>query len=112
MNEFVRLDLEIYKPTVEIALKKFKDNLKMYKSNNVKCVYVVHGYGSHGKGGLIRDSFRKELKTLKDQKIIKKYIFGEDFNIMNNDAYVLKHTYQELEHLFHTVNKGVTVIEL
>ena len=110
MNNFVKLNLELYKPTVNEAIEKFIFHLNNYKKNNIKCIYIIHGYGSHGKGGLIRDAIRKKISTLKEQNLIKTYIYGEDFNILNNTAYQLKQQYKELEHLFHMKNKGVTIV--
>ena len=39
-------------------------------------------------------------------------VYGEDFKILNRDAYDMKTKCEELESLFHCTNKGVTIIEL
>lgn len=106
------INLEIGRPTVEEAIKKFEFELKNAVKSNISCFLFIHGYGSHGKGGLIREELREEIKSLKNQNKIKCYVFGEDFKILNNDANRLRHKYDDLERLFHMTNKGVTVVEI
>lgn len=106
------INLELGRPTVDEALKKFSNELKNAKKNNIACLLLIHGYGSHGKGGLIRTAIREELSELKEKSQLKTIVYGEDFKILNNDANRLRHKYDELEYLFHMTNKGVTVVEL
>ena len=112
MSTLKTINLEFGRPTVEEALKRFDIELKKAKKNDVGCLLIIHGYGSHGKGGLIRDALREKLGTLLNDKAIKTCIYGEDFKILDKDANRLRHQYTELESLFHMTNKGVTVVEV
>ena len=112
MSKLKTINLELGRPTVDNALKKFGIELKNAKNTGVGCLLVIHGYGSHGKGGLIRTAIREELVDLKDKNQIKTIVYGEDFKILNNDANKLRHKYDELGYLFHMTNKGVTVVEI
>lgn len=106
------INLEFGRPTVDEALKRFGTELKNAKNTGVGCLQIIHGYGSHGKGGLIRVAIREDLEKYKNKYQIKTIVYGEDFKILNNDANRLRHKYEELEPLFHMTNKGVTVVEL
>lgn len=111
MEKLKIVNLELGRPTVEFALNKFANELKNAKNIGMGCLLVIHGYGSHGKGGLIRTALREELIDMKEKKQIKTIVYGEDFKILNNDANRLRHKYDGLEYLFHMTNKGVTVVE-
>ena len=112
MGRLKTINLELGRPTVDEALKRFGIELKNAKQTGVGCLQIIHGYGSHGKGGLIRTAIREELEDYKSNNQIKTIVYGEDFKILNNDANRLRHKYEELEQLFHMTNKGVTVVEI
>ena len=59
--EFVVLDFENDKPTTEIALAMLEIEVERMKKFGGKIIKVVHGYGSHGKGGEIRKIIHKSL---------------------------------------------------
>ena len=87
--------------------------VKQVLSNSKKaCIYIIHGYGSSGKGGVIRQKVRSFLNAQLKNGKIKAVINGEDFNVLNFKALELKNKYKELEQLFRVCNHGVTVIEV
>ena len=58
--------------------------IKQVISNNKKtCIYIIHGYGSSGKGGVIRQKVRSFLNVQVKNGKIKSMINGEDFNVFN-----------------------------
>lgn len=75
------------------------------------CIYIIHGYGSSGKGGIIRQKVRSYLNAQLKNGKIKAVIYGEDFNVLNFKALELKNKYKELSEMFTVCNHGVTVIE-
>ncbi len=75
-------------------------------------IYIIHGYGSSGKGGVIRKKIRSFLNAQLKNGKIKAVINGEDFNVFNFKALELKNKYKELEQLFRVCNHGVTVVEV
>ena len=86
--------------------------VKQVLSNSKKtCIYIIHGYGSSGKGGVIRQKVRSFLNAQLKNGKIKAVINGEDFNVLNK-ALELKNRYKELEQLFRVCNHGVTVVEV
>ena len=99
-------------PTSADALKLLKASIANAKSWNVGCLYVIHGYGSSGKGGVIREKVRQWLHAQERNGSVKAVINGEDFTIFNFKALELKNTYKQLEQLLNVYNHGVTVVEL
>lgn len=112
MKRLKEINLENGKPTVADALMILKSSISNAKSGNVGCLYVIHGYGSSGKGGSIREKARQWLNAQARNGVIKCVINGEDFNIFNFKALELKNTYKELEPLLKVCNHGVTIVEL
>lgn len=89
------------------------DYIKQVISNNRKaCLYIIHGYGSSGKGGIIRQKVRSYLNAQLKNGKVKTVINGEDFNVLNFKALELKNKYKELSELFTVCNHGVTVVEI
>ena len=78
----------------------------------MKCVKIVHGYGSHGKGGKIRVEVRAYLERMKRQGRITDYIPGERFSIFDEATRAAFARCGELRQdsdLEHA-NNGVTII--
>ena len=112
MKRLKEINLENGMPTSDDALKLLKSSIANAKSGNVGCLYIIHGYGSSGRGGAIRDKARKWLDAQARNGKVKAVINGEDFTIFNFKALELKNTYKELEQLLKVCNHGVTVVEL
>ena len=61
--------------------------VKQVISNSKKtCIYIIHGYGSSGKGGVICQKVISFLNTQAKKGKIKSVINGEDFNVFNFKA--------------------------
>ena len=57
-------------PLVEEALGRMRIGLQEMRVSRAKAVKLIHGYGSTGRGGKIRDAVRDELAVMKRRKII------------------------------------------
>lgn len=106
------INLEEGMPTVEEAMEMLKNKIKRCRQNKILCLYIIHGYGSSGKGGAIRQSVRKWLGSQLNGGKIKACVFGEEFNIVDETSRNLNERYEGLEELTRIHNHGVTVIEL
>lgn len=82
------------------------------RNNKKACLYIIHGYGSSGKGGIIRKELGRYLSAQLKNGKIKALVFGEEFNIFDNNALRLKGKYKELEELTKYHNDGVTIVEI
>jgi hypothetical protein len=109
------LNLEEKLPTVDQALEKFDHTLSELSGTAVKVVKVIHGYGSGGKGGRIKEAIRQELIYQRRTHIIHSYYAGEDLQPG-------KEAYQELNKQNPTIkniltkdmlgNPGITLVIL
>ena len=112
MNEYIELNIKENMPTLSDAIENLKFSMARFKKNKYKCVLVIHGYGSSGKGGIICVKARQWLKSQERTQKVRTVIFGEEFNIFNPKVIELKNRFPQLEQLLKIYNHGVTVVEL
>jgi hypothetical protein len=108
------VNLEAGRPVVDVALHRMNELIEDSIRNNVNVLTLIHGYGSSGKGGVIRLECRKMLEFLKNKGIIKGYIAGEDFNKRSGLVKSLLRRYPQLgmdKHL-NRGNRGITLVVL
>ena len=109
MSNYIEINIKEGMPTVGEAMSFLRKYVE--SCGRGKCVVIVHGYGSSGKGGAIREKARQWLEAQRKSGKIKKVICGEDITIFNFDALDLKKKHRELEEYFKVCNHGITVIE-
>lgn len=108
------VNLEAGRPVLEIAISKLNEIITDSVRNDVNVLTLIHGYGSSGKGGVIRWECRKILDFLKSKGQISDYIAGEDFNKRCGSVKSLLRRYPQLcedKHL-NRGNKGITLVIL
>ena len=79
-------DIKSDMPTSDQALRRVDMAISTAKRSGASALKIIHGYGSTGKGGVIRTGVRRRLGELKTQGKIKAFIPGEDFSIFNAGA--------------------------
>lgn len=112
MNELLTVNLKEDMPPVDIALCNMELEIELAKVSGVKAIKFIHGYGSSGYGGLICKAVRDRLFSLKKQRIIKEYIFGEDWDLNNPKCFKLITKFSGVydgEDLNHS-NAGMTIV--
>ena len=108
------VNLEQGLPTVEQALHRLQQELTTARVEQIRLLTLIHGYGSTGKGGAIRQECRKTLDYLARKGEIDTVIFGEDFSRRHGSVKHLLSRFPELSshpHLNHQ-NKGITLVLL
>ena len=110
--KYTEINIKEDMPLVADAMKYLQDAIGRLKRDKYECVLIIHGYGSTGKGGAIRNKARQWLNAQKREGNIKYVINGEEISIFNFDALDLKARHRELEAYFKVCNHGVTVIEI
>ncbi len=70
-------------PNTDYALFLIDQEIKYCKATGVKGLVMIHGYGSHGQGGAIKEAVKTYLPELKKNKIIEEYVFGENWGDTN-----------------------------
>ena len=71
-------------PSVDDAIRRITYNIKNAAPMGVSAIKLIHGYGSTGKGGAIREETRKYLERMKKQSKIRDYITGENLSIFDD----------------------------
>jgi hypothetical protein len=101
-------------PTVEEARRMVNEQIKRARSEGIKVLKVIHGYGSSGKGGALRVALRKSFKLRRKEGAIKDFIAGEDFSIFNQTSLILLEQVPELrgDTALDAMNEGVTILWL
>lgn len=94
MREF---DVHLGQPTVDVALRLLDNALRQYRTAE-PCVKIIHGYGSSGLGGAIRQAVRQALAERQSKGVIKAYIPGE--------AFIQPMGYADLIHHYKTLLHG------
>ena len=72
--KLITIDIKSERQTVAEAIAQFLVEVDAYKKGGFKVMKVIHGYGSHGVGGAIRDNFLKKCQDLKNRKIIEDFV--------------------------------------
>jgi hypothetical protein len=108
MNEY---SVKSGMPSVSEALIRLQTFIKMTQKKE-RIIKIVHGYGSSGVGGSIKEAVRAYLAEQKNKGLIKSYIPGEAFSqMMGFDAEIK--TYQSLlekDSDYRKSNSGITYI--
>jgi hypothetical protein len=106
------INLEHGRPFVAEAIKKLLCEIQAARIEQVRVLTVIHGYGSSGKGGAIRDECRKSLDYLLSTGEIKGYIPGEDFSSRAGLVKALLRQFPELTNNrnLDRRNPGVTLV--
>lgn len=77
------VNLKTTRPDLQTALAIIQTEIQNAKAEDVSVLKVLHGYGSHGKGGIILIELRKYLLFLKKKGQIKDFFGGDDWNLFN-----------------------------
>jgi len=106
------VNIERGRPLVETALKQMENELARARTDRVRVVTLIHGYGSSGKGGKIRMECRKVLDQLSRRKKINFAIAGEEFRKRTGPGKALLHRFPHLERdcASDFSNPGVTIV--
>ena len=57
--KYTEINIKSDMPVVGDAMKYLQDTILRLKKEKCECVLIVHGYGSTGKGGAIREKARQ-----------------------------------------------------
>ncbi len=114
MSAIRTFNVEAGMPTVDEARRLIIAEIKRAKSDGVRVLKVIHGYGSSGKGGALCVGLRKSFRLRRKEGVIKAVIAGEDFTIFNTAALDLLEAVPELrgDPDLGATNEGVTLLWL
>lgn len=99
-------------PNVDYALFLIDEEIRYSRAIGNRVVVIIHGYGSHGMGGAIKQGVKRYLPQLKKMGIIDKYVFGENWGNTNPDVKEIEKISPDiiLNENLSSINSGVSVI--
>ena len=101
-------------PLVDEALRRLAASVSAARAQDLRVLSVVHGYGSSGKGGVIRDECRKYLDILRGKGQIADFVLGEDLGKRHPQGKNLLKRFPQLDNYrdCRVANPGITVVVL
>ena len=116
--EFVKTAAEPYRvvnlergmPIVRDALQRFASELETASRTGCKALVLIHGYGSSGKGGAIKDAVRKQLQFCMDQKTLSEVLPGEECGKRSGHARQVAKRFPFLVEFVQRANPGITLV--
>ena len=105
------LNLELGRPSGDAAVSKMKNTLLTYKGQGVKAVIVIHGYGSGGEGGVIRERARRALADGDLRGIVRDFVPGEQWAARKREFVGMCKALEKEDRQI-AGNQGVTVVIL
>ena len=101
-------------PNSDYALFLIDEEIKYSRAIGNRAVVIIHGYGSHGQGGVIKEAVKNYLPELKKKHIIADYVLGEHWGDTNESKQNMCRICPDL--ILHEnlqgLNSGVSVILL
>jgi hypothetical protein len=89
------VNLEEGMPTVERARLRMERELQGAREAGYRAVKLIHGYGSSGVGGALRDELQKQLRLAVRNGVIRALIAGEDWRISDETTWALLKRFPE-----------------
>ncbi|MGA3125201.1 MAG: hypothetical protein ABSD13_00675 [Candidatus Korobacteraceae bacterium] len=108
------VNLEEGRPTVNAALLRLDHALSGARADGVLLLKLIHGYGSSGVGGRLREEIWKALDRLKRDGVISGFIPGEDFRLSDEATWALVKRDKAIkeDRDFGRGNRGITMVVL
>ena len=108
------INLEEGRPTVNAGLLRLDRALVAARAEGVPVVKLIHGYGSSGVGGRLREEVWKALDRFKRNGFIANFIPGEEFRLSNEASWELVKQNRELkqDRDLGRANRGITIVVL
>lgn len=108
------INMERNYPTVEQAKSMILSAVPSARRRGVKCIKIIHGYGSTGTGGAISQALPGFLAAQKASGLIRDYAVGADFSAQREAGIRLTRLYPDLKQDsdYKNGNPGITMIVL
>jgi len=108
----VTINIEQGHPTAEQAMNRLTNELYRVRASGVPFAKVIHGYGSTGTGGAIKNALRRHTTVLLQRRLITGYLPGETFGPFSAKAQDYARKYKDLRSDIDwgRSNDGVTIV--
>jgi len=101
-------------PTAREACRRLGQAVRTERGRGVRILKIIHGYGSSGKGGRIRDEVRALLGRMVGEGTVASFVPGEEFRRQSGETKNLLRRFPELkdDSDLGRANQGVTFVVL
>ena len=108
------VNLEDGFPKASEALLRLDRAITEARRDGIALLKLIHGYGSKGVGGTIKEEVANALARHKRNSLIRDFITGEDFRISNQSTWDLLKRSPELkqDRDLSRNNRGITLVIL
>jgi hypothetical protein len=108
------VNLEEGMPAVEQARLRMEHELHLARKQGYAAVKLIHGYGSSGVGGALRDELQKQLRLSVRNGAIRALIPGDDWRISDETTWALLKRFPEWKQDsdLGRNNQGVSIVVL
>jgi hypothetical protein len=113
-KSLIILNIKSDMPTVEEARKRLLVELRRARAQGARAIKLIHGYGSTGVGGKLRDALRSSLSRRRKEGLIQFFVIGEKWSIFEEQGRAALEACPELrgDSDLDRGNEGVTIIVL
>ena len=80
------INIEAGMPNSQEAMTTLNNRIYAERATGVRCVKIIHGYGSTGKGGTIRVVCRQKLLEYRRRGVIKDICPGENLGPFSEEG--------------------------
>ena len=80
---FREVNIKKDNPNADYAMYLLDEEIKYSKAIGNRVILVIHGYGSHGQGGVIKQTIKEYLPELKKKGKIVDFVLGENWGDTN-----------------------------
>ena len=110
-REFREINIKHDRPDVEEARRRLIQALDDARRAGVRVVKIVHGYGSSGAGGALRDAVRRSLLRRRKEGVVRLIIHGERWGVAEEEARraLDEHPWLKADRDLNRYNEGVTL---
>ena len=108
------VNIKADRPSIEVARRRLKQRIMEARRRGVPFLKVIHGYGSTGKGGALKDALRKSLRYRKREGLVQQYIYGERWGPFDEASRRLLDEFPSLarDSDYGMKNPGITIVQL
>lgn len=113
-DKIKNIDLKKGMPFVDEALATLSLELDLARSQGVKVLRIIHGYGSSGTGGKIKQAVIQELTSLSRARKVRTYVVGDRYSEDTDQGRDLLSQFPDLRSTLVSDrhNPGITFVQL
>src|SRR5512146_1410533 len=106
------INLEDGRPTLEHARLRLDHELHVARKEGCAGAKIIHGYGSSGKGGVLREGIQQTLRLATQDGRLAAFVAGEDWRVSDETTWELLKRYPEWkgDRDLNRRNKGISVV--